>query len=129
VGHRLEQADVEALLTREARARLPLARQLKLYLDPFALFMDASRGTKWMRERALAYNQGRRWILLAYVRRWLLIAGSSFVGIAPTEALAAEVPGFAITAAGLGIGCSIALAVATCAGTAYFLLGLRRDRK
>ena len=67
------EEEVEALLRREVRARLPLARQLLLYLDPFSLFKDASRG----RERALSYNRALRWILLSYLRRWSCIATSS----------------------------------------------------
>jgi hypothetical protein len=82
--------DVEALLSRDARARLPLWRQLLLYLNPFALFKDAARGPAWMRERALAYNRAMRWVLLTYVRRYVLMAAVLFLGIAPAEALAAE---------------------------------------
>jgi hypothetical protein len=120
---RQRDPDVEALLTREARASLPLRRQLVLYLDPFALFKDASSGPASMRESALSYNRSKRWMLLAYVRRWLLIAIGSFVAIAPTEALAANAPLLKVTVAGFGIACSIAFVVAACAGTAYILLG------
>ena len=114
------------LLTPEGRARLPLARQLVLYLDPFALFMDASLGPAWRRERALSYNRERRFMLLTYIRRWLTIAGSSLLGIASSEALAAYAPVFIIPAAGFGIGCSIAITIAACASAAYLLLGLGR---
>lgn len=124
----LNHADVEALLTRDARARLPLKQQVLLYLNPFALFKDASSGPARMRESALSYNRAKRWILLPYIRRWLLIAAGSFLGIAPAEALAAEAPLFRITAAGFGIGCSIAIAVAAFAIAAYFLLGARSVR-
>src|SRR5688500_6087773 len=116
----------DALLTPEGRASLPLRRQVVLYLDPFALFMDASLGPAWRRERALSYNRARRSMLLAYIRRWLTIAGSSFLGIASSEALAAHAPLFIISAAGFGIGCSIAITVAACASAAYVLLGLGR---
>ena len=83
--------DVEAeqLLNCELRARLPLARQFLLYLHPFAFFKDASRGTAVVRERNLSYNRAMRWLLVAYLRRWLFIAGTLFLGIAPAEALAA----------------------------------------
>ena len=40
----LVDAEVEVLLKREARSRLPLLRQVLIYLDPFALFKDASSG-------------------------------------------------------------------------------------
>ena len=116
----------DALLTPEGRASLPLRRQVVLYLDPFALFMDASLGPAWRRERALSYNRARRSMLLTYIRRWLTIAGGSFLGIASSEALAAHAPLFIISAAGFGIGCSIAITVAACASAAYVLLGLGR---
>jgi hypothetical protein len=112
----------ESLLTREGRAALPLHRLLLLYLDPFALFMDASRGPAWRRERALSHNRAKRHILLAYLRRWLLIAGASFFGVASAEALAAHAPLFIIPAAGFGIAFSIASTVAICTSAAYLLL-------
>src|ERR1700750_1075816 len=104
-----DHANVEALLTREARASLPLRRQFLLYLDPFAFFKDATVGPPWNRERALSYNVSQAFILLTSARRWLMIAAGSFLGIAPAEALAAHVPLFIIPAAGFGIGCSIAV--------------------
>jgi len=118
--------DVEALLTREGRAQLPLARQLVLYLDPFAFFKDASSGTEWHRQSARSYNSACRPILLTYIRRWLLIALTFFFGIASAEALAAHVPLFVIPAAGFGIGCSVAVAVAAWTAAAYVLLGRKR---
>jgi len=121
----VEPEDFEALLTREARARIPLWRQLFLYLHPFAFFRDASSGPAWMRQHALSYNRARRWMLLAYLRRWLVIAAGSFVGIAPAEALAADAPLFIIPAAGLGVGFGIAICVAACTAAAYLMLGAR----
>ena len=49
----LADSEVEVLLKREARSRLPLARQVLIYLDPFALFKDASSGPARARESAL----------------------------------------------------------------------------
>ena len=118
--------DVEALLTPEGRAHLPLARQLVLYLDPFAFFKDASIGTEWHRHSARSYNSACRPILLTYIRRWLLIAVGFFFGIASAEALAAHVPLFIIPAAGFGIGCSVAVAIAGWTAAAYILLGTKR---
>ena len=122
--------DVEALLSRDARARLPLWRQLLLYLNPFALFKDSARGPAWMRERALAYNRATRWVLLTYVRRHVLIAGVLFLGIAPAEALAAQASTavLIIPAAAAAVGCCIALTVAACAWVGYVLLGRRAER-
>ncbi|HUG77658.1 MAG TPA: hypothetical protein VML57_09260 [Burkholderiales bacterium] len=119
---------VESLLSREARSRLPLPRQFALYLDPFALFKDASRGPAALRARALAYNRAMRWMLLAYLRRWAMIAATLFVAIAPTEALAAQSPVFLIPTAAAALGCAVALTVAAVIAAAWLLLGAaRRD--
>lgn len=124
---KLDNRDYERLLTREGRAALPLARLLLLYLDPFALFMDASIGPAWRRERALSYNRAQRPMLLTYLRRWMLISLCSYIGIASAEALASHAPVFIIPAVGFGIGCSLALAVTACTAAAYFMLGLRNQ--
>ena len=120
------QEDVEILLTRQARARLPLARQVLLYLDPFALFKDASRGPAYLQEMALAYNRGLRWLLASYLRRWVMIAASLFIAIEPAEALAAQISH--VPAAAFAVGCCIAVTVTACTGVAYILLALPRER-
>ncbi len=122
-----EEQDVEALLRRDIRARLPFARLLALYLNPFALFKDASRGNMYTQRVALAYNRGMRWMLLHYVRRWTLIAIASFVSIAPAEALAAQQGLFVIPVAASAVGCCIAVAVLVSTLTAYVLLGRPTD--
>ena len=109
----MREADVEDLLLRERRAGLPLARQILLYLDPFALFKDASSGPKPARERALSYNRAMRWMLVAYLRRWMVIAVLLFVCIAPAKAVAA-------------VGCCIAVTVLAVIATVYLLLGSSR---
>jgi len=115
--------DVEQLLRRELRARLSLGRQLLLYLDPFAFFKDASRGTMMVRERNLSYNQAMRWLLVPYLRRWLFIATSLFLTIAPAEAMAAEASLVFVPAA-LAVAFCISATVAFCIATAYLLLSL-----
>lgn len=112
-------------LNREARAALPLRRQLLLYLDPFALFMDASRGTATVRSRALSYNRAMRWMLVPYLRRWILIAGTLFLGIAPAEALAGHAS-LVIVPAAVAVGFCIAATVALVIAAAYLLLGISR---
>ena len=111
------EEDVETLLTSRAREGLPLVRLLRLYLDPGALFKDASRGPASVRERALDYNRRMRWMLLPYIRRWVFIAATSFLGIAPVEAMSL------ILAAALAVGCSFSLIVTSVTAAAYFLLG------
>jgi hypothetical protein len=112
--------EVEHLLTREFRSRLTLGQQVLLYLDPFALFKDASDG----RDRALAYNRAMRWVLLSYLRRWLMIAASLFVGIAPAEALAADAT--IVPAAAIAVGFCVAVAVLACTAAAYLMLGVTK---
>lgn len=117
---------VESLLTPQNRAGLPLARQILLYLDPFALFKDASSGPSPVRERALSYNRTMRWVLVPYLRRWMMIAVSLFLCIAPAEALAARESAFVITAAASAVGCCIAVAISAVIAAVYVLLGSSR---
>jgi hypothetical protein len=117
--------EANELLSCERRARLPLARQVVLYLHPFAFFKDASCGTAAVRERNLSYNRAMRWLLVAYLRRWLLIASALFLGIAPAEALAAQASLVFVPAA-LAVGFCIAATVAFCIAAAYLLLGMPR---
>jgi len=100
-------------------------RQLLIYLNPFALFKDASNGTAMVRDRALAYNRSMRWMLVAYMRRWILIAASSFVGIAPAEAAAAQVSFFILPAAAFAVGACVAFTVTFFTFTAFVLLSAR----
>jgi hypothetical protein len=122
----VKPADVELLLAPQARARLPLGQQFQLYLDPFALFKDASQGPTPTRERALSYNRAMRWVLVTYLRRWIIIALTLFLGITPAEALAAHETAFVITAAASAVGCCIAVAICAVIGTVYLLLGSSR---
>src|SRR5262245_36920063 len=115
--------EVETLLSGEARSRLSLARQLLIYLDPFALFKDASHGPAPVRERALSYNRAMRWMLLPYIRRWVVIAASLFLAIAPAEAAAAQQAMFAIPMAAIAVACCIAVIVAAVTVMVYLLLG------
>lgn len=117
--------EVETLLNGEARSRLPLVRQVLIYLDPFALFKDASRGPGPARERALSYNRAMRGMLVPYIRRWVLIAAAFALLISPAEAAAAQQAMFAIPMAALAVGCCIAATVAAVTVAVYLLLGRR----
>ncbi|MGQ0546682.1 MAG: hypothetical protein ACT4P3_15320 [Betaproteobacteria bacterium] len=121
--------EVQALLRGEERAKLPLGRQLALYLDPFALFMDVSAGPRQARERALSYNRAMRWMLVPYLRRWAFIAATLFLGLVPGEALAAQSPVFIIPTAAIAIGCCIALTVTALTAAVYLLLGSSGSRQ
>jgi hypothetical protein len=122
---RVLDQEVEQLLDGAARSRLPLARQILIYLDPFALFKDATHGPAPARERALSYNRAMRWMLLPYIRRWLAIAASLALLIAPAEAAAAQQAMFAIPMAAVAVGCCIAATVAAMTVAVYLLLGRR----
>jgi hypothetical protein len=124
---RHRETDVESLLRRERRAQLPLAQQILLYLDPFRLFKDASRGSDRARRLALSYNRALRWILVAYIRRWVMIAAAFFLAIAPAEAAAAQARIFIIPAAAFAVGACIAVTVTVVTGAVYLLLGARRE--
>jgi hypothetical protein len=117
--------EVEVLLDGSARSRLPLWRQVLIYLDPFALFKDASSGPARARERALSYNRSMRWMLVPYIRRWLMIAASLALLIAPAEAAAAQQALFTIPMAAIAVGCCIALTVSAMTVAVYLLLGRR----
>jgi len=116
----VQTGEVEHLLTPEFRSRLNLGQQILLYLDPFLLFKDVAAG----RERALSYNRAMRWMLLPYLRRWLLIAAALFLGIAPAEALAADAS--IVPAAAIAVGFCVAIAVLACIAAAYLMLGVKR---
>ena len=119
----VSDTEVEVLLKRDARSRLPLARQILIYLDPFALFKDASCGPVRARESALSYNRAMRWMLLPYIRRWLAIAATLALLLAPAEAAAAQQAAFAIPTAAIAVGCCIAVTVVAVTGAVYLLLG------
>jgi hypothetical protein len=119
--------EVEPLLRRDVRVALPLGYQLVLYLHPFALFKDASRGPAGVRKRALSYNRAMRWMLLTYIRRWSMIAVVFLLGIASVEAFAAGMAWVTIPAAASAVGCCVAVVVITYTVVAYLLLGMRDD--
>jgi hypothetical protein len=119
------RTEVETLLDGEARSRLPLAHQVLIYLDPFALFKDASSGPAPARARALSYNRAMRWMLVPYIRRWLVIAASLALLIAPAEAAAAQQELYAIPMAAIAVGCCIAVIIVAVTIAVYLLLGRR----
>ena len=122
---RVVDQDVERLLTREARAGLPLGQLLRLYLDPGALFKDVSRGSAAVRRSALSYNRRMRHLLLPYMRRWLAIAAVLVFAIFPAEALHAQASLSLIPAAAFAVGGSVAVTVIACIAAGYLMLGTR----
>ena len=115
--------DVERLLTREARAGLPLGRLLRLYLDPGSLFKDVTRGSAAVRRSAHSYNRRMRHLLLPYLRRWAAIAATLVLAVFPAEALHAQTSFSLVPAAAFAVAGSIAVTVIACIVAGYFLLG------
>jgi hypothetical protein len=114
--------DVEALLEPRRRAALPMAVQLRLYLDPFALFKDTRRGSAWVRAQALDYNRAMRWMLLTYLRRWAMLAAACFFCIVPLEAFSASRADVALPAAAFGVAFCVSVAISAYTLIAFFLL-------
>ncbi|HUQ26321.1 MAG TPA: hypothetical protein VM140_11680, partial [Burkholderiales bacterium] len=67
-----------------------------------------------------------RWMLVPYLRRWVLIALTLFLCITPAEAMAAREAAFIIPAAASAVGFCIAAAVCAVIGAVYLLLGSSR---
>jgi hypothetical protein len=120
---RVIDQDVERLLTREARAGLPLGQLLRLYLDPGALFKDVSRGSAAVRRSALSYNRRMRHLLLPYMRRWMAIAAVLVFAVFPAEALHAQTALSLVPAAAFAVAGTVAITVIACTAVGYFLLG------
>jgi hypothetical protein len=119
----VSHSEVETLLKSEERLRLSLFRQILIYLDPFALFKDASSGSAQARALALSYNRAMRWMLVPYIRRWMAIAASLGLMIAPAEAAAAQQAFFAIPMVAIAVACCIAMTIALVTAAVYLLLG------
>ena len=66
-----------------------------------------------------------RWMLLPYIRRWAMIAGSLGLLVAPAEAAAAQQAVFAIPTAAIAVASCIAATVAALTVAVYLLLGHR----
>ncbi len=116
--------DVEALAKPEIRAKLPFRLLLWLYLDPFALLKNATVGTPWMQAQALQYNRRHRGMLLAYVRRWAVIALGCVTSVAPLDALARSQPAMCVPLVGMEVGFSIAFVVLLLSLAVYVFLGV-----
>ena len=118
------QHDVEALARPDTRAHLPLARLVRLYLDPFALFKNVNVGPPRARAAALEYNRRQRKILLAYLRRWTIIALACLASAVPLGAAARGEPALGVPFLGLELGFSAAVCVLLVSAAVYFLLGV-----
>ena len=97
-----------------------LARLLRLYLDPFALFKNIAAEPD-----GLEYNRRHRRILLVYVRRWATIAALCAGGMAPLGALAHTEPILCIPIVGLELGFSTSVCVVLLSVAVYVVLGLK----
>ncbi|MGQ0751370.1 MAG: hypothetical protein ACT4PS_12610 [Betaproteobacteria bacterium] len=118
----------ESLLRREGRAGLPFGRLLRLYLDPGALFKDASCGSLLARQQARRYNVRYRRMLLAYARRWMTIAVFFLFAVGATEALGAGQPFTPAVAASFAVAFCVAVTATVQIFVAYLLLGASEAR-
>jgi hypothetical protein len=66
-----------------------------------------------------------RWMLVPYIRRWVVIAASLALLISPAEAAAAQRELFAIPMAAIAVGCCIAVTIVAVTVSVYLLLGRR----
>jgi len=73
---------------------------------------------------AAAASPAHSGLMANSLRRWLTIAASLFVGIAPAEALAADAT--IVPAAAIAVGFCVAIAVLVCITAAYLMLGVNR---
>ena len=94
--------------------------RLRLYLDPFAGFKSIGAEAD-----ALEYNRRHRHRLLAYVKRWAMIALVCALGIEPLAALARTQPLLCVPILGLEIGFSAAVCALLLAAAVYLVLGLK----
>ncbi len=108
-------------LKKEARADATFWQLLRMYLDPFAFFKDASRGRDPERRQALHHNRALRWIIPVYIRRWALIGVALLLGIEPAQAYAAMVTVLPLAIFSMGL--AVSLAIIAAALQAYLLLG------
>ena len=125
---RVVRDSVELLLRADYRAQLPFRRLLILYLDPFAFFKDASRGTLHARAAARRYNRALRCVLVPYLCRWLAIAVLLYAAVMPAERYTLLLPALKIPAAACAVGSCIAVAVLTWTAVAYLMLAAAASR-
>jgi|SRR3954462_1958157 hypothetical protein len=94
-------------------------RRLRLYLDPFALFKSIAADAD-----ALEYNRRHRDVLLAYAKRWAMIALGCAVLLEPLAAAARADPILCVPILGLELGLSTAVCMMLLAIAVYVVLGL-----
>ena len=94
--------------------------RLRRYLDPFMLFKSIA-----VERDALEYNRRHRRVLLAYARRWAMIALACAAGLFPLGALARAESLFCVPILGLELGFSAGVCMLLLSVAVYFVLGVR----
>jgi len=125
---RVVRDSVELLLRADYRAQLPFRRLLILYLDPFAFFKDASRGTLHARAAARRYNRALRWVLVPYLCRWLAIAVLLYAAVMPAERYTRLLQPLAVPAAACAVGSWTPGPAVTWTAVAYLMLAAAASR-
>jgi len=101
------------------------ARLLRLYLDPFAFFKSVTHGSLREQADALQYNCRQRGLLLAYARRWAVIAIASGALLAALCPLARAEPILIVPIIGLDLVFDAAFLLLVLCVCVYFVLGLQ----
>ena len=115
-------SEVETLLKRR-RARGCRSSTRSLFTWIRSRSSRTPRAARRKRAVAVSYNRAMRWMLVPYIRRWLAIAVSLGLMIAPAEAAAAQQAAFAIPMAAIAVACCIAITIALVTAAVYLLLG------
>ena len=120
---------VETLARPEGRVRLSFWQLLRLYLDPFALFGNVNAGSIWAQAQAWQYNCRHRHMLLAYAKRWLVIAMACMALMQPLAALAGAEPVLFVPIVGLELGFSTAVCALLLSLAVYVILGIEAKKR
>ena len=118
----------EQLARPERREQLPLLHLLRLYLDPSPLFKNVNAGSPRAQAEALQYNRRNRCILLAYARRWGMIALTTLLGITSLGASAPSDPLLCVPMLALGLVLALAVAAVLVHAAVYLVLGFSERR-
>src|SRR3954467_12012798 len=121
--------EIEALARPEARADLSFRTMLRLYLDPFALFKNVNAGNRAAQDQALRYNRSHRGMLLAYARRWALIALACATTLVSLTGFARAEPEVVIPMLGLELLFSFALVTLCLSVAVYTVLGTDSEQR
>ena len=91
-----------------------LATLIFIYMWPFAILRDASRGSSWERAAAYRHNQEMCGHLMGYSQRWALVSAVLWVLTIGAQELATSVPVLGALLGGLSMATGLLLAFSAC---------------